>query len=497
MSDGVLETRNNKIQPNDTARKISRRKRYPIMSNQPRVLPYRYFHSQEMPSSLPTFSPTRKRRGNQQNDVRNWTAAAALLFTLAIFYWRYDAAQKVSNVVTRAKEHAPSKHAMAGTGVIEEKFRPVEAEVTVEVEEEEDESGEEAQEEVEQLTATRKAVPASTAAVSRSVPAYETVTTPEFVYGGTWDKSKRTASLSVDGAPTLACHATTLLHLPEGKVMMAWFGGTYEGAEDVGIWTSVRSKHGWSRPQEAAKVFRDAPYKGKNMKSNGPYNYAEPPRKGREPHWNPVLWCADGADGGDGAQNGPCTGKIILYFKIGWRIPEWETYVTSSENQGATWAAPQPLMKGDHGGRGPVKNKVIKLADGSWLAPASLENALGSRKRAWRAFVDRSVDGGLTWEKWPKDGELMPPSSEGHWGVIQPTLWESAPGKVHMMLRSSRGHKAPVWRADSEDGGKTWGKVYRTTLPNNNSGLDVARLPSGVLVLAYNPTTEERYPLQL
>eukprot|EP00854_Cymbomonas_tetramitiformis_P010305 gene10305-12189_t len=96
------------------------------------------------------------------------------------------------------------------------------------------------------------------------------------------------------------------------------------------------------------------------------------------------------------------------------------------------------------------------------------------------------------------DGELMPPSSEGHWGVIQPTLWESAPGKVHMMLRSSRGHKAPVWRADSEDGGKTWGKVYRTTLPNNNSGLDVARLPRcGVLVLAYNPTTEERYPLQL
>jgi predicted neuraminidase len=54
-----------------------------------------------------------------------------------------------------------------------------------------------------------------------------------------------------------------------------------------------------------------------------------------------------------------------------------------------------------------------------------------------------------------------------------------------------------VWRADSMDGGKTWTKPYRTSLPNNNSGLDVAKLPSGTLVLAYNPTTENRFPLQV
>ena len=63
--------------------------------------------------------------------------------------------------------------------------------------------------------------------------------------------------------------------------------------------------------------------------------------------------------------------------------------------------------------------------------------------------------------------------------------------------RSNTTAARQVWRADSVDGGKTWSKPYRTALPNNNSGLDVCKLPSGTLVLAYNPTTENRFPLQL
>jgi predicted neuraminidase len=35
---------------------------------------------------------------------------------------------------------------------------------------------------------------------------------------------------------------------------MAWFGGTYEGAEDVGIWVSRRAGHGWDYPHLAAKA---------------------------------------------------------------------------------------------------------------------------------------------------------------------------------------------------------------------------------------------------
>ena len=69
-------------------------------------------------------------------------------------------------------------------------------------------------------------------------------------------------------------------------------------------------------------------------------------------------------------------------------------------------------------------------------------------------------------------------------GVIQPTLWEDELGDIHMLLRST---SSRIFRSDSKDGGRTWCTAYATELPNNNSGIDLVRLPSGILVLAYNP----------
>ncbi len=55
-------------------------------------------------------------------------------------------------------------------------------------------------------------------------------------------------------------------------------------------------------------------------------------------------------------------------------------------------------------------------------------------------------------------------------------------------------------RVDSTDYGKTWGEVYRTALPNNNSGLDVLMLDDGRLLLVFNPVPMNwgpRTPLDL
>mmetsp|Transcript_54339 Transcript_54339/g.172587 ORF Transcript_54339/g.172587 Transcript_54339/m.172587 type:complete len:463 (+) Transcript_54339:344-1732(+) len=319
----------------------------------------------------------------------------------------------------------------------------------------------------------------------KSLPHPPAIAQPEWAYGGTWARKKNDARRGGQ-APTPQCHATTLLNLPGGKVMMGWFGGTFESAEDVKIFTAVRSSDGsWGKPVMSAKVHRNVPYNGKKLPG-------EPARKGGEPHWNPVLHCADTS--GEFLRTAVCPGKVLLYFKVGWKIPEWETFVTASEDGGATWEKPRELVPGDHGGRGPVKNKVLVLSSGTWVAPASLENGLGNLKKAWRGFVDISEDGGVTWVK---SSEVQPPHPE-KWGAIQPTLWESRPGHVHMLMRSSKGHRARVWRADSEDGGRTWGAAYQTELPNNNSGLDVVRLPkSGTLVLAYNPSEGDRYPMRL
>ena len=132
-------------------------------------------------------------------------------------------------------------------------------------------------------------------------------------------------------------------------------------------------------------------------------------------------------------------------------------------------------------------------------APASNEN------RGWNCFIDTSFDDGITWTKGKKirteriapilnslnkfTSNLIP--------MIQPTLWESENGKVHMLTRTPVGK---AYRSDSDDYGETWCQAYPTVLPNNNSGLDVVKVPDGTLYLISNPVSEnwgERSPLTI
>lgn len=249
-----------------------------------------------------------------------------------------------------------------------------------------------------------------------------------------------------DDEPFEQCHASSIVRTGDGDFLVAWFAGTREKHDDVGIWISKGSPGTWSVPVEVAKVREDA-------------------------HWNPVLFKSP-------------NGEIILFFKVGKVIDEWETWFMISNDQGNTWTRARELVPGDKGGRGPVRNKPIVLSDGTWLAPASDE-----KEEVWNAFVDRSEDGGKTWTATPFiaiDRNLIPEE-----GVIQPTLWESSPGQVHMLLRSSAG---VICRSDSKDYGKTWSPIYKTSLPNNNSGIDLTQLEDGRLVLVYNPIGENWGP---
>ncbi len=247
------------------------------------------------------------------------------------------------------------------------------------------------------------------------------------------------------------CHASTIARMANGEFVVAWFGGTAEKDDDVGIWMSTGTPGHWTKPIELEKLRED-------------------------PHWNPVLFRAP-------------DDRIILYFKVGKEIPTWETWYTVSTDNAKTWSKAAELVPGDRGGRGPVKNKAIVLSNGDWLAPASHEEG------PWRAFVDRSTDGGLSWTA--EDYVPMDTTKVKGKGAIQPTLWESQPGHVHMLLRTSSGF---IGRSDSEDYGHTWTEMYDTGLPNPNSGIDLVKLPGGELVLVYNPDDKnwgDRAPLTL
>lgn len=272
------------------------------------------------------------------------------------------------------------------------------------------------------------------------------------------------------------CHASTLLALPDGDVLVAYFAGQKEGSGDTAIWLSRQHRGEWLPPHRAIAEDGLA-------------------------HWNPVLLNAQKA--------------IWLFYKVGPNVHEWRTRYVTSQDQGMTWSEPQELVAGDALPRGPVKNKVLVTSDGCWLAPGSTED-----DRYWDAFVDRSEDDGRHWqiaqvpishqtETGSDDRQLWQGLQAGAlwendleriflWdGVIQPSLWESAPGHVHMMMRSTRGH---VYRSDSQDNGKSWCAAYPTALPNNNSGIDLVRTNSGELILAYNPVAGNwgrRFPISL
>lgn len=235
------------------------------------------------------------------------------------------------------------------------------------------------------------------------------------------------------------CHASTLIKCKNGDILSAWFGGPYEDHPDCAIWLARKTSEKWTDPVKVADAEGIA-------------------------CWNPVLF--QGRDE-----------TIFLFYKVGINPRSWHTMLTTSEDNGYTWSEAVELIPGDIGGRGPVKNKAIILSNGTWLAPASIET-----DTSWDAFADISKDQGKSWVK----SNMVPidHSKLNGKGIIQPTLWESEPGIVHMLLRSSEGF---IFRSDSRDYGLTWSEAYMTSIPNNNSGIDLVKMDDGRLVLVYNP----------
>lgn len=233
-------------------------------------------------------------------------------------------------------------------------------------------------------------------------------------------------------------HASTIVKMPDGNLMSAFFAGPCEGDKDVRIWYSIYDGNEWSEPEQMASDDKVA-------------------------HWNPVL-----------VNYGS---YVRLYYKVGMEIPYWVTKYTDSYDCGKTWTEPEELVLGDtSGGRGPVKNKVLITSDGKIIAPASSEQG------SWKAFFDISTDGGQTWTK--TDFIVAKDSKGNEVGMIQPTLWEDKDGNIHAMFRTKAGW---IYRADSTDGGYTWCEAYPTKLMNNNSGIDCVTTDNGWLWLVYTP----------
>jgi len=250
------------------------------------------------------------------------------------------------------------------------------------------------------------------------------------------------SSLVFNHAPFASCHASTLTMTADGRLLIACFGGSHEGAEDVGIWVTSRSGPGvYTGPVQVATGDPDASTSG----------------GARVPLWNPVLYTRK-------------DGSILLYYKKGSSPRTWKGYYKISRNNGQDWSHAQALPAGI---LGPIKNKPVPGPGSVLLCPSSVEQENGK----WYAAVEITKDGEHSWSSYPVD-------SANSWGVIQPTILSYDHGKRYQaLLRSNQNYILQSWSGDALH----WSKLEKTPLRNPNSGIDAVTLKDGTQLLVYNP----------
>jgi predicted neuraminidase len=254
-----------------------------------------------------------------------------------------------------------------------------------------------------------------------------------------------------ESAPFASAHASTLVETRTGLVA-AWFGGTREGAPDVGIWLSRRVGDRWTPPLEVAT----------GVQADGT----------RYPCWNPVLFDAPGK-------------QLMLFYKVGPSPQRWWGMVQASLDGGQTWQRPKRLPDGI---LGPIKNKPVLLSDGTLLASSSTESPENPSK--WRVHFERSRDLGVTWTTVaPAPGNTQAPID-----AIQPSVLFQAGGQLEAVGRTRAGRIFETW---SSDNGLTWTPISLTPLPNPNSGIDAVTLRDGRHIVVYNHTGQGRSPLNV
>ena len=90
------------------------------------------------------------------------------------------------------------------------------------------------------------------------------------------------STFAIDTLPCRMCHASAVLPVTDDRLLCAFFGGSYEGESDVGIYLCILDK-GVHIKHSFIKVSNEA-------------------------HWNPVLFCVS-------------EDRLALFLKLGTSLP--------------------------------------------------------------------------------------------------------------------------------------------------------------------------------
>lgn len=253
-------------------------------------------------------------------------------------------------------------------------------------------------------------------------------------------------------------HPTTFTELDNGDLYLAFYGGSGEYSTDTAVYGS-RKKAGseeWSQP----KVIADTPFVSEG---------------------NPVVWQAPDE-------------TVWLFYVVRYG----DTWSTSriqakiSTDGAASWSDPT-ILTFEQGMM--VRGRPVVLSNGDYVLPIYHETGHDT-ERVGADSTSLCLRFDPVLKTWTKTGRI-----ESDNGNIQPAIVELAPQHLLAFCRRGGGYEPDEYgyivRSESKDGGETWSRGVDTQYPNPNAAVDLIKLASGNVLMAYNHHMNERDPLAL
>lgn len=261
-----------------------------------------------------------------------------------------------------------------------------------------------------------------------------------------WNAAMQTTEAMLPPGKFKTAHAPALLQTADGDLLCAWFAGSYEGSGDISI-VCARLPKGAAKWEAPVQVSQD-----ETRSEQNPSFFMAP---------DGIIWLIYTA------QADRVAGKDNMQFTSIIRCQK-------SEDGGRTWGGARALFERE----GSFCRQPIQiLANGRWIFANWQCSDCAEGLAGDPTVIQISDDEGKTWRT------VKIPQSEGrvHANIVELDPWQLA---AFMRSRSADF----IYRSESNDNGDTWSPPAPTSLPNNNSSISAAKLASGRVAIAYNPT---------